>query len=124
MSQLSKAIQAFDTGDRKIHRLGLSPLFTDVFDAKSEWRDDPTNILKIYKIGVKLETTAAVTDTNAMKMHNPFEEAVNRSKRQIIEAVYGEFRQYFRRIESAIYNHNMEEAGRLLHEMERVMFDD
>jgi hypothetical protein len=50
-------------------------------------------------------------------------ESILRTKRQVIEGIFGEFRPHFRRIEKAIYNYNYEEAGRLLHEMERVMFE-
>lgn len=125
MSQVSKAIVATDTGERKFVPKGLSPLFQDVFSSKAEvsevYKDDGIAIL--YRIGVKIGSQAMVTDYERMKSDNAISEAVNRTKRQVIEGIFGEFRPYFRRIEKAIYDYNYEEAGKLLHEMERVMFE-
>lgn len=127
MSQVVKAIVATDTGDRKIIAKGLSPLFTDVFQTKSEWhevRDDTHQVSKVYRIGVKIGAQTMVTDYEYLKDVDVLSEAVKRTKRQVIEGIFGEFRPHIRRIEKAIYDHNPEEAGRLLHEMEHVMFEE
>lgn len=122
MSQVSKAIVATDTGDRKYIPKGLSPLFQDVFSAKSEVSEVRTvdDIGIVYRIGCKIGASVTVS---AMNGDSALSEAVNRTKRQVIEGIFGEFRPHFRRIEKAIYDFNYEEAGRLLHEMERVMFE-
>lgn len=124
MSQLVKAIIAVDTGERKHIPKGLSPLFVDVFSGKSEWSTTyDEDIAKVYKIGVTLGCSATVSESTLIREGStPLEEAVNRCKKQIIEAVFGEFRQDFRRIEKAIYDHNAGEAGRLLYEMEGKMY--
>ena len=124
MSQLVKAIIAVDTGERKYIPKGLSPLFMDVFSGKSEWSSTYVeDIAKVYNIGVTLGCSAMVRESAFIKEGvSPMEEAVNRCKKQIIEAVFGEFRQDFRRIEKAIYDHNAGEAGRLLYEMEGKMY--
>lgn len=127
MSQVVKAIVATDTGDRKMITKGLSPLFTDVFQSKSEWsevRDSEHQVAKVYRIGVKIGAQATVTDYQVIQERDALSDAVKRTKRQVVEGIFGEFRPHFRMIEKAIYNHNMEEAGRLLHEMEYTMFEE
>jgi len=127
MSQVVKAIVAADTGDRRVVTKGLSPLFTDVFQTKSEWfevRDETNSVTKVYRIGVKIGGQAMVTDYEYMTSDEALTSAVNRTKRQVIEAIFGEFRQDFRRIEKAIYDHDSESAGRMLYDMERKMFEE
>ena len=122
MSQLSKAIIATDTGERKYIPHKLSPLFQDIFSAKEELQQvtTPTDIGKVYRIGCKIGSQAVVSDYD---YEDALENAIMRTKRQVIEGVFGEFRPHFRRIEKAIYDHDYNEAGRLLHEMERIMFE-
>lgn len=128
MSQIARAIQYCDTGDRKIRKEKLSPLFDQMVDVKSTWEDgtkiEPL-VLKMYRIQLTLRNQFAVSELELTKSKTdaPIAEGVNRAKRQMIEAVFGEFRPYFRQIEQAIYEYNMEEAGRLLHKMEDVMFE-
>lgn len=126
MSQVVKAIVATDSGERKYIPKGLSPLFTDVFASKSEVSEvigmDGVGIK--YRIGVKLGADCLVTEYDCMQSDNTIQAAIIRTKRQVIEGIFGEFRPHIRRIEKAIYDYNYEEAGRLLHEMERVMFDE
>ena len=125
MSQVSKAIIATDTGERKYIPKGLSPLFQDVFSAKSEVSEVYTesSIGIGYSIGCKIGARVIVSEYELLKSNNVLSKAINRTKRQVIEGIFGEFRPHFRRIEKAIYDYNYEEAGRLLHEMERVMFE-
>ena len=122
MSQLSKAIIATDTGERKYIPRKLSPLFQDIFSAKEEIQQvtTPTEVGKVYRIGCKIGSQAVVSDYD---YEDALENAIMRTKRQVIEGVFGEFRPHFRRIEKAIYDHDYNEAGRLLHEMERIMFE-
>lgn len=126
MSQVAKAIVATDTGDRKLVTKGLSTLFTDVFQTKSEWFEtrESDGVAKVYRIGVKIGAQTMVTDYQYVKDVDALSEAVKRTKKQVIEGIFGEFRPHIRRIEKAIYDHNIEEAGRLLHQMEHVMFDE
>jgi hypothetical protein len=127
MSQIAKAIVATDTGERKFIPRNLSPLFTDVFSSKSEisevYSTDGTVAIK-YRIGTKIGADCMVTDYDRLRSDNALQHAINRTKRQVIEGIFGEFRPYFRRIEKAIYDHNMEEAGRLLYQMESQMFEE
>lgn len=122
MSQLSKAITFTDTGDRKYIPKGISPLFQDMFSSTAmiEQVVTPDLIGKVYTIGCKIGSKAIVSEFDGS---GALEHAVMRTKQQVIEAVFGEFRPHFRRIEKAIYDHDYNEAGRLLHEMERVMYE-
>ena len=123
MSQLSKAIIATDTGERKYIPHKLSPLFQDVFSVKSELQPatTPNDIGKVYRIGCKIGSQTVISE--GYRHDNALEHAIMRTKRQVIEGVFGEFRSHFRRIEKAIYDHDYNEAGRLLHEMEHIMFE-
>ena len=126
MSQVSKAITFTDTGDRKYIPKGLSPLFQDVFSAKAEIQDtyNPDLVGKVYRIGCKIGSQAVVSEYDNFKNGSgALEEAIMRTKLQVIEAIFGEFRPHFRRIEKAIYDYDYNEAGKLLHEMERQMFE-
>ena len=124
MSQLSKAITALDTGDRKYIPEKSSPLFQDVFSAKAEIDKVYTTSAEVgvrYRIGCKIGSDVVVSDYN--QEFGALERAITRTKLQVIEGIFGEFRPHIRRIEKAIYDYDYNEAGRLLHEMERVMFE-
>lgn len=127
MSRVAKAIIATDTGERKFIPKGLSPLFTDVFSAKSEISETHSTVGGVgikYRIGTRIGADCIVTEYDRLESDNALQHAINRTKRQVIEGIFGEFRPHIRRIEKAIYDHNYEEAGRLLHDMERVMFEE
>lgn len=118
MSQIVNAIKFFDTGHRKLIRKGIyTPLFEDVTNITSEYRQDYT-IGKVYKIDVCLGSTCLVDDSDFTKKH----EAVERTKSQVIEAIFGEFRQHFRRLEKAIYDQDYNLAAKILYEFEERMY--
>lgn len=120
MSEISKAIMARDTGERRA-KPTTTRLFQDVFSMEEKYgKTLDFEALKIYKIGVTLGNTCAVSEYEDV---NAYGEAILRTKRQVIEAIFGEFRPHFRLIEKAIYDYDYHEAGRLLHEMERQMYE-
>jgi hypothetical protein len=122
MSQLVKAINALDTGERKAVTKGLSPLFISTFNARAlfDEGDYKSDIYKVYAIEARLGSKCMVDDS----LRNPdtLNYAIDRTKRQVIEAIFGEFRQDFRLIEKSIYDHDVEAAGRHLRDMETKMF--
>lgn len=126
MSQVAKAIVAVDSGERKFITKGFSPLFTDVFAARTEVCEVQSagDVGILYKIGVKIGSECLVTSFERLTNEEALEEAIIRTKRQVIEGIFGEFRPHFRRIEKAIYDHKMEEAGKLLYQMEHQMFEE
>lgn len=123
MSNLVKAIASTDTGERRIIKEKTSRLFQDVFDMKEHISDIRyESVAKIYKIGVTLGSTCMVTETEYLKNKYALEHAIRRTKQQVIEAVFGEFRQDFRLIEKHLYNYEFEEAATALRLMEDKMF--
>lgn len=123
MSQIVNAIEAVDTGERKLFRKTLyTPLFEEVVDIKSTFKHDLSDILSVYKINVTLGNTCAINSSLSVHGDNLITEAITRTKRQVIEAIFGEFRQDFRRLEKAIYDQDYNLAGKLLYEFEDKMF--
>jgi hypothetical protein len=49
--------------------------------------------------------------------------AVQRTKRQVVEAIFGEFRADFRSIERALYDSDIETARVMFHALEDKMFE-
>lgn len=123
MSNLVKAIMATDTGERKLIKSSSSQLFRDVFSAREDTCQVYTpDIGTLYRIGVTLGSQVLVPDHTGLRDPNALEKAVRRTKEQVIEAVFGEFRPMIRQIELHLHNYEHEEAARLLGEMERKMF--
>ena len=125
MSQLVKAIMATDTGKRKT--IGaFSPLFQDVFsihETIQEVRHIDLHVAKLYKIGVTLGNTVTVSDLDCVNNSDAVSEAIERTKRSIVEAVFGEFREDFYRLEAAIYDRDFQKARTLLTEFQRKMYE-
>lgn len=122
MSQVVKAITATDTGNRKLLD-SFSPLFQDVFSVKEttyELRND--EVAKVYRIGVTIGAqcmvTASMRDANVESLN----EAINRTKRSVIEAIFGEFRSEIMHLETAIYNRDFAKSKELLRVLENKMF--
>ena len=123
MSQIVNAIASFDTGDRKYIPQKTSRLFQNLFDAKSEWETVHTPcIAKVYKIQVKLGNTVMVEDHPNKNHEEELARAVERTKKQIVEAIFGEFRTNFREIEQALYDYDYEMTRVLLAKFEDQMF--
>lgn len=122
MSQLAKAVLASDTGERKLLDGKFTPLFQDVFSMKEYVLEDPVECAKIYQIGVTLGNKAAVSEFETLKHGDALTDAIERTRRSIVEAVFGEFRQDFRLLEGAIYDRDFLTARNLLVQLEDKMF--
>lgn len=124
MSQVVKAITATDTGDRRLID-SFSPLFRDVFSVKeqiSELRGD--EIAKVYKIGVTIGNQRMVSEVEQLHYEDALTEAIKRTKKGVIEAIFGEFRQDIRHLENAIYDRDFAKARDALRQLEVKMFED
>lgn len=122
MSNLVKAIAATDTGERRMIPV-KSKLFQDVFSMREDIGETYfEQVAKMYKIGVTLGNTCMVTEYEIMKNHLALTYAIERTKQQVIEAVFGEFRQDFRLIERLLYDYDFEGAARALRAMETKMY--
>lgn len=122
MSQVVKAITAEDTGNRKLID-SFSPLFQDVFSVKEtiqELRHE--EVAKVYRIGVTLGAQCMVTESMRDANEDSLTEAINRTKRSVIEAIFGEFRGDIMHLETAIYNRDFAKSKELLRVLESKMF--
>lgn len=124
MSQLVKAITASDTGNRKVLSNSFSPLFQDVFQIKSEIHDlhDYGRVAKVYKIGVTISSQVMVDDLDQINDVSALGDAIERTKLQVIEAIFGEFRHDFMMIERALYDRDFQKARDNLRVLEEKMF--
>lgn len=120
MSQVVNAITA-TKGDRVRHK--QTKLFQDVFTAREEIQTVNPGLETQYRIGVTLGSQCWVGEYEKMRSEDALANAVERTKRQVIEAIFGEFRVDFRSIERALYDSDIESARVMLHDMEARMFE-
>ena len=125
MSQVVKAIIGTDTGRRAVIEDKFSPLFQDVFNTKSEiseTHDDYHQVVKVYRIGVTIGSQAMVDESIAADNPESLPAAIDRVKRQVIEAIFGEFRQDFMQVERALYDRDFQKARDCLRVFEEKMY--
>ena len=120
MSKVVNAISA-TKGDRV--RLKQTKLFQDVFSVREDIQTLKHNTEIQYIIGITLGAQCWVSETEQLKSDSVLELAVQRTKRQVIEAIFGEFRQDFRSIERALYDSDIETARLMFHALEDKMFE-
>lgn len=118
MSQLVKAVQYVDTKDRVIINQGFSRLFQDLIEVKSYSKSDVVG--HKYRIGVKIEATATIPESDILI--DQVDKTIDRVKRQIVEAVFGEFRQDFERIHMTLNNYDVETARLIVIELQEKMY--
>ena len=127
MSQIVRAVTAVDTGQRKvIDNKMFSPLFQDVFQMQERIEDVHSAdyiTAKLYRIGITLGHQAMVTDNNLKDGPDELEYAIERAKKSIVEAIFGEFREDFMRLSNALYDRDYQKAQALLVQFERKMFE-
>lgn len=127
MSQVVRAIEAHDTGERKLIKDSFSTLFQDVFSIKSHIQDLSISegVGKQYRIGVTLGSQVLVSELDDLQnTENVLPQAIRRTKRQVIEAIFGEFRQDFMLVERALYDRDFQKARDHLRIFEEKMFTD
>jgi hypothetical protein len=125
MSQVVRAIEAHDTGERKIIRESFSQLFQDVFSVKEQIQDlkGTERVAKQYRIGVTLGAQVWVSELDLLKAgDDALQEAIDRTKRHVIEAIFGEFRQDLMLIEHALYDRDFQKARDYLRILHQKMF--
>ena len=120
MSKVVNAIMAIKD-DR--HRLKQTKLFQDVFSVREDIQTVNGGTEVQYRIGVTLSAQCWVNEADILKNDDAVGMAVQRTKRQVIEAIFGEFRADFRSIEQALYDSNIEEARLMFHALEDKMFE-
>lgn len=125
MSKLLEAMQALDTGDRNLITPKKSKLFDNVVDIKSTVFEDKLslNVAKVYRISATFGNKVMVTDTELLSNPNALEQAIDHVKRAVAEAVFGEFRPIIIQIYNALYDYDVEQARKLLVDLEYQMFN-
>tara|TARA_R110000868_G_scaffold543_13_gene3982 strand:- start:1941 stop:2315 length:375 start_codon:yes stop_codon:yes gene_type:complete len=119
---MSKVVNAIMATKEDRRRLKQTKLFQDVFAAREDIQTHAVMEIQ-YRIGVTLGAQCWVSETEILKNGGALEMAIERTKRQVIEAIFGEFRQDFRSIERALYDSNIEEARVMFHALEGKMFE-
>lgn len=116
---------AHDTGNRKVLEEKFSPLFVDVFEKKEDIQEryDQMEVAKMYRIGVTLGSQVTVADFDMLKDKNALALAIERTKRSIVEAVFGEFRQDIMQLHNAIYDRDFQKSRTILTNLENKMFN-
>ena len=125
MSNVVTAIIATDTGNRRVIPV-KSTLFQDVFKKTENLSEvyHAGEFAKVYKIGITIGDQVMVSELDAIRSseNNALSLAIERTKEQVIEAIFGEFRQDFRIIERHLYNYDFEKAATAVRAMETKMF--
>lgn len=119
MSKVVNAITATRSPNREVRRV-QDRLFNDVFSVRDYHTQDALEAQ--YKVEVRLGAQCWISD-DVKSSDNNVSFAVERTKRQVIEAIFGEFRSDFRLIERALYDRDVETARTALHDMEKRMFE-
>lgn len=120
---MSKVVNAIMATKENRHRLKQTKLFQDVFAIREDIQTlNPGKEIQ-YKVGVTLGSQCWVDQSDLYKTDSALIHAIERSKRQVIEAIFGEFRQDFRSIERALYDSDIETARVMLHALEDRMFE-
>jgi len=119
MSQVVNAIMA--TKNDRV-RLKQTKLFQDVFSVREDMQTLNPGTEIQYRIGATLGAQCWVDELSQLKAGDAVEMAIERTKRQVIEAIFGEFRADSRSIERALYDSNIEEARVMFHALEDRMF--
>jgi hypothetical protein len=120
MSQVVNAIMATKE-DRR--RLKQTKLFQNVFAVREDIQTVTAGTEIQYRIGVTLGSQCWVSEMEKLRSDDALVNAIERTKRQVIEAIFGEFRADFRSIERALYDSNIEEARVMFHALEDRMFE-
>lgn len=121
---MSKVVNAIMATKEDRRRFKQTKLFQDVFNVREDIQEVNAGMEIQYRIGVTIGAQCWVDDSLKNKNgDDAIEMAVQRTKRQVIEAIFGEFRDDFRSIERALYDSNIEEARIMFHALEDKMFN-
>jgi hypothetical protein len=120
---MSKVVNAIMATKEDRRRFKQTKLFQDVFNVREDIQELASGAETQYRIGVTLGAQCWIDDLDRIKNDDAVGLAVQRTKRQVIEAIFGEFRDDFRSIERALYDSNIEEARVMFHALEKKMFE-
>ena len=121
VSRIARAVYANETGNKRI--VDESKIFSNLFKKEESVADSYIKpiIEKQYRITVKLEKDTWV---NAAQTEWNVKEAIFDTKKMIIEAVFGEFREDLMLLRESILNREQDAALHQLDELEKRMFEE
>ena len=110
-------IKATDTGRRSMKRERLSKVMSIRENVET---DVAFNYNIMYRIEVKFGAQTAVPahDTDRLQY------AIEDTKRNVSEYIFGEFRQYFREINMALWEEDVPAAMEIMARFEKQMFEE
>lgn len=115
MSQVSLALSMPGRDWRRY----TTPLFSEVTAVNAEFgRSPPDRIL--YTLAMTLKCVATIDEKNFCKGDRPT--IIQDARTCILEALFGEFREYFHRIRQALYHNDYYDAHKLINDFENQMF--
>ena len=120
---MSKVVNAIMAVKEDRRRLKQTKLFQDVFAAREDIQTVTAGTEIQYRISVTLGSQCWVSEMDKLKNDDALVMAVQRTKRQVVEAIFGEFRADFRSIERALYDSDIETARVMFHALEDKMFE-
>jgi hypothetical protein len=124
MSQIVRAIKAHSTNTKAILNDSFSPLFLKTVGIESVLDSCRYADAKVYSVSVNIGYDVLVQESDASEGHNHLHHAIERCKKQVIEAIFGEFRSDIRMLEHALYNRDFEGAQACLQNLEKKMFTE
>lgn len=119
---MSKLVQAVEASAGRNYQRRMKPerLFASMIDVEATMNKDVTYYTQTrYSIRVKLGADAWIDD------HRPetLPKAIVQTQRAITEAVFGEFRPYFRELNLAVLEGNYDVLHEILDRFEKQMFE-
>lgn len=117
MSKVVSMIKATDTGRRYMKKEPLSKLITI---KESVEQDFAVGYNTLYRIEVKLGANAIIPVDEPDRL----EYAVDNTKRNVVEYMFGEFRPYFRELSMALWEEDIPAAREIMARFEKQMFEE
>lgn len=117
MSKLVNKIMATRTNKTKAIAPTLK-LFDDICTVEEHIQYNSSTFQNEYEIGIKFGNKCGVNDNDSINLPR----AIDSTKRQVIEAIFGEFREDMLMIERALHDRDNEKAMEALHVLRRKMF--
>lgn len=117
MSKVVSMIKATDTGRRSIKKERLSKVMNIKEGVETDFA---AQYNMLYRIEVKLgaQTTVPAYDTDRLQY------AIQDTKKNVIEYMFGEFRPYFREISMALWEEDTKAAMEIMARFEKQMFEE
>ena len=116
MSKVVSMIKATDTGRRSMKKERLSKLINITENVES---DIAYNYSIQYRIKVELGAMASVPANDGDRLLY----AIENTKRNVAEYIFGEFRPYFRELNMALWEEDVPAAMEILKRFEDQMFE-